>query len=306
MSMTVAFKTVLVMLLYALPGYIMIKTKLIEKGMISAFAKLLMYLCQPALIIYTLTSVSFSKELFLRMVISFVFMTLFHCFTLLLVYFLLRKKTKDVKYRIYTLATSVGNYGFMGIPVLKAMLPKYPEAMAFCAMVSLSLNIIGWSLGSYIISQDKKYIKPKKIFVNPAMIAFYIALPLFLLKVSIPKELNTMVTLLSDMTTPLCMLIMGMRLATTKITDVFGHIEPYIVIFVKQMVFPLLALLLLNLITDDYAMKASIYIMVCCPVASIVLNFAELIGKGQETASHLVLLGTTLSALTIPFMVQFM
>ena len=50
MSMTVAFKTVLVMLLYALPGYIMIKTKLIAKDMISAFAKLLLYLCQPALI----------------------------------------------------------------------------------------------------------------------------------------------------------------------------------------------------------------------------------------------------------------
>ena len=115
-----------------------------------------------------------------------------------------------------------------------------------------------------------------------------------------------MITLLSDMTTPLCMLIMGMRLATTKLTDVFGSFQPYIVIFVKQMLFPLLALLILNLITDDYAMKASIYIMICCPVASIVLNFAELIGKGQETASHMVLLGTTLSALTIPFMVQFM
>ena len=144
MSMTVAFKTVLVMLLYALPGYIMIKTKLIAKDMISAFAKLLLYLCQPALIIYTLTSVPFSKELFIRVVISFVFMTLFHCFALLLVYVLLKNKTDDVKYRIYNLSTALGNYGFMGIPVLKAMLPEYPEAMAFCAMVSLSLNIIGW------------------------------------------------------------------------------------------------------------------------------------------------------------------
>jgi predicted permease len=43
--------------------------------------------------------------------------------------------------------------------------------------------------------------------------------------------------------------------------------------------------------------------MVACPVAAIVQNFAELLGEGQETGAGVVLLGTTLSALTIPLIV---
>jgi predicted permease len=43
--------------------------------------------------------------------------------------------------------------------------------------------------------------------------------------------------------------------------------------------------------------------MVACPVASVVLNFAEMLGEGQETAANLMLLGTSLSVLTIPVMV---
>jgi predicted permease len=34
-----------------------------------------------------------------------------------------------------------------------------------------------------------------------------------------------------------------------------------------------------------------------------VLNFAEMLGEGQETAANLVLLSTLFSALTIPVMV---
>jgi predicted permease len=43
--------------------------------------------------------------------------------------------------------------------------------------------------------------------------------------------------------------------------------------------------------------------MFACPVASVVLNFSEMLGQGQKTAANLVLLGTGLSAITIPLMV---
>jgi len=42
------------------------------------------------------------------------------------------------------------------------------------------------------------------------------------------------------------------------------------------------------------------------PVASITLNFAEMLGKGQKTAANLVLLGTILSLLTLPLMALIM
>ena len=67
----IALSTVLVMLFYAIPGFLMVKTKLIPEAGISNFAKLLMYVCQPALIIYSFMQVDFSFDLLLDMLFVF-------------------------------------------------------------------------------------------------------------------------------------------------------------------------------------------------------------------------------------------
>lgn len=303
MSFTVALSTVGVMLLYALPGFVMIKTKLLQSSAISAFAKLLMYICQPALIIYSFIKVDFSVKTLKEMLIVFVFIFAFQTAVLLLFFFLFRKKRNEVKYRVYNLAVCFGNCAFMGVPILEALLPDYPEAVVFSAVFSLSMNILGWSLGSAIITNDRKYMSVKKIFLNPAVLSLLVAIPLFVSGVELPSQLDNMITVLARMTTPLCMIIMGMRLATESLKAVFGRISQYGIIFIKQIIFPLLALLILLPLPIDQNMRASLYIMCCCPVASVVLNFAEMLGAGQDDAANLVLLGTSLSALTIPVMV---
>ncbi len=300
----IALSTVLVMLFYAIPGFLMVKTKLIPEAGISNFAKLLMYVCQPALIIYSFMQVDFSFDLLLDMLFVFFFvLVLLTGVTLLCRFVILRKKTADVKYRIYTLALCFANCAFMGVPILEALLPDYPQAVAFSAMFSLAMNILGWTLGSAIITNDRKYMSVKKIVLNPAVLALVVAVPLFLTGWSLPSVIENMVTLLGRMTTPLCMIIMGMRLATVPIRSVFGRPAQYLIIALKQFVLPLIALLILLPIPVEQNLKISVYIMIACPVASVVLNFAEMLGEGQEHAANLVLLGTGLSALTIPLMV---
>ena len=65
---------------------------------------------------------------------------------------------------------------------------------------------------------------------------------------------------------------------------------------------PLVAFLLVVLLPLDVYVKRVFYIIACCPTASIVLNFAEILGEGQEEAAGTVLLGTALSAVTLPLM----
>ncbi len=304
MSMTVAFGAVAMMLLYALPGFLMIRTGLVSHESISAFAKLLMYVCQPVLVVYSFLQVSFSPAMVRDMLIVLVFILAIQCAVLLAVYAVLRRKAaQDVKYRVYAFASSIGNYAFMGIPILEALLPAYPQVIAFSVMASLALNIVSWTIGSAIISGDRRYISIRRLVLNPTTLSLVVAVPLFVLQVQLPAQLDTMVTLLARMTTPLCMIIMGMRLATSSLKEVFCQPGRYVIVVIKQMLVPALAwLLLLLLPLLDYSVKASIYILLCCPIASMVLNFAEMLGKGQKTAADLVLLGTLLSTLTIPLM----
>ncbi len=298
----VALGVVLVMLLYAVPGFLLVKTKLINEINISAFAKLLMFVCSPCLVFNSLTRNEFSISLLKEMLIGFIFIFSAFLIGLVAFFFIFKKKSDDVKYRIYNLATTLANCAFMGVPILEALFPDYPQAIAFSAMASLALNILGWSVASYIISRNKKYISIKKILLNPATIALVVAIPFFALSIEIPELLNNTIVLLAKMSTPLCMLIMGMRLACASLKKVFLVPSQYLIVAIKQIIFPLIAFLIMLPLPLDDRMKASIYILMACPVASVVLSFSEMIGEGQENASSLVLLGTALSTVTIPVM----
>ncbi len=301
-SFITALITVGIMLCYAVPGFLLIKSKLVKSDAIPAFARLLMYVCSPMLVINSIISVEFSIDLMWKMLFAFFFILAVLVVFLVIFSFVFKKKQEDPKYRIFTLCTSFSNCAFMGVPVLQALLPNYPEAVALSAMFSLSMNILGWTVASYVITKDKKYMSIKKIVLNPAVIALFIALPLLVFGVDFPSQIDGMIELLAKMTTPLCMLIMGMRLACAPLKDVFTSPQQYLIALIKQVALPLLVMLILLPIPVEHNLKLTIYIMFICPVASVVLNFAEMLGQGQKTAANMVLLSTSLSAVTIPVM----
>jgi predicted permease len=109
-----------------------------------------------------------------------------------------------------------------------------------------------------------------------------------------------MIAVLAKTSTPLCMIIMGMRLAKANLKDIFANKLHYLAVLLNQIVFPLFAFAVMFFLPIDQALKATIVILSACPVASMVQNYAELLGKGQDTAANTVLLGTLLSVFSVP------
>ena len=283
MEFLVTVTTVGVMLLYSAPGYALVKAKKIQPTSISAFAMVLMYVCQSCLVIYSFQKVTYTPALFKNMLVFFALAVVIQSLLLGTYYLLFRKRYKNVRYRIATIA---GTF-----------------AVVFSAVYSISMNLLGWTIASAVIANDKKYIKPKNFFFNPSMIALYIALPLFFTHTSIGGNVfGDAVFLLGKMTTPLCMLIMGMRLACVPLKKVVTSRLNYFVLFLKQLVMPVLGLADVMFLAIETNMKMAFYIICCCPIASVVLNYSEMIGEGQETAANLVLFGTFSSIVTIPVM----
>jgi predicted permease len=174
--------------------------------------------------------------------------------------------------------------------------------MMYTTIYALVMNILGWTVGSFIVSGDKKYISVKKIFVNPAAIGFVIGLPFLFFEIPLPDTFLNMLMILGRMTSPLSMLIMGMRLATTSFKNVFGRPASYAVVAVKGMLMPLIAYLTVLWLPMAPEVKQAFYIIAACPTASIVLNFSELCGYGQKEAASMMLLSTILSIITLPIM----
>ena len=294
---------VLIMLAYAVPGYILVKVKAVKPDSIPAFARVLLYVCQPCLSIYSFQKVTYSPELFANMGI-FAGLNMAIMLVILGLSFLLcyrQYKTEEGQsFRACTIAACLGNVGFLGVPLLEALLPEYPEAVSFSAMFIVCMNILSWTICSMILTGDKKYLSVKKIFLNPPVLTLFITLPLFFTKTAIPEVVLNPITLLGKMTAPLCMLIMGMRFATVRPKELFPDWRLYATASVKLIVMPLLAFLITHWLPVDYSIKATIVILCSCPTASVVLSLAEMYRTAQKTAANLVLTGTLFSMVTIP------
>ena len=205
--------------------------------------------------------------------------------------------------RAVVLASAFGNVGFFGVPVLQFLFPDAHDAIAYSAVFIVSLNLMSWTVGSYVLTGDKKHVSLKRALVNPQTVTLVISLPLFFAGVSesdLPETVNTIIGYLADMTAPLCMIILGMRFALAPLVQLFKDYRVYIASFVKILVFPLLVYLVLMPFEMDEMLRVSLVLLSGMPAATINLNLAELYGADQTTAANSILMSTVLSIVTIP------
>jgi len=100
---------------------------------------------------------------------------------------------------------------------------------------------------------------------------------------------------------------MGMRLATVNFADMLRDKRIYVTVAVKHIVMPMLAFAIAIALTGiNVDMRRTFFVLCACPMASIVLNFAEIVGEGQRDAANLVLVSTILSIVTLPFVMLLM
>ena len=302
MSFTVTLTTVLIMLAYSIPGYLLVKSGKIPGSHIPSFAAVLLYLCGPFQTLYAMQQVSYSPYMLGYLALSFGLGAVLMGSMLGIVYFFLRKRQQAVPYRICTVATAMGNCGFMGLPLLQALMPEYPQAVAFASAFFQAMTLMMWTVVSFIITRDKRYISLKKVLLNPNTIAMGISLVLFFGGIHFDGQVADLISLLSRMATPLCMLILGMRLAMIPIRPMFTSRLQYLAIALKLIAFPLLALAVCALLPVEKEFRQVIYILCCVPVGNLVLSFSEMLGEGQDVAANVVLLSTMLSMATIPAM----
>ena len=300
--MLTVFLTVLTMILYAVPGYVLVRTGKVRGESISAFAGLLMYVLQPFLMVYSFQTAECSAVLLREILWCMAAALLLMGGLLAAFYLILRKKREDVRYRVANVAVCFGNVGFMGNPIMTAVLPDCPQVYIYSASFFFVMSLLGWTVALALITRDKKHCALRRVLLNPSSIGMYAALLLFFAGIRLPQPFYGMVEMLGKMTTPLCMIIMGLRLATADLRRLVSTGMYYWVLAVKLIGMPLLAFAVLQALPLETYVKSALLLMCCCPAASVVQNFAELVGQGQKDAANIVLLSSAFSVLTIPLM----
>lgn len=305
MIFTIALGAVLVLLLMAAVGYILAKCRVFDGNFTSDLSKILVYVCQPALAVYTFKSTEYSPEKLTNVGIFALLVLAINVLVMGASYLIFKKKSKNPIYRIMTIATAMANCAFFGIPIIEAILPtEAPDLILYTTVFSVIMNIIGWTIGSAIISQNLKYVSVKKMITNPALIGTVVALILFVFEIPIENltSVFSLITTCAKMATPLSMIIMGARLATMDIPSMFNDGRVYLTIAIKQFAMPLIAFAMVFFLPLPAEIAKTFFIICACPVASVVLNYSEIVGEGQKEAAKMVLVGTILSVVTLPIM----
>lgn len=290
----------LMLVALCLPGFFLTKANVLKEEHINGFAVFLLYVCSPALSIYSFQQAEFNREILINIGILLL-VTTFMQVLIMGIGFLINIKTYkiDGASRVATVAAAFGNVGFFGVPILQALLPDHPEAMVYSAVMSVMMNLIGWTLGMFMMSGDRKHVSVKNFLINPTTLCLLIALPLFFTNTSFPKPVMNFVEFFSKMSTPTAMTVLGMRLAFVKFKDLMDY-RQVVAIFLKLIALPLITFGIMYALPVDETLKISTYILSCMPPAAITLNFAELSNTSPKTAANIVVVGSLLVAITLP------
>ena len=303
-SFSVTFSNVLLTLLYLLPGFLLCKFRKVRAEHLSIVSVILLYVCGPGMFLNAITALDYSPELLKRMGLFLVFSLFGELALMLLLLLLLGKRKKEFGMRMLSIASVMGNVGFFGMPVVRALFPSAPEAAVYSCVFNISLNILAWTVGVFTLTGEKKYISLRAAFLNPTVLSVAIALILYVLKAKnwLPDLVQDGFRTIGAMSTPLCMVILGIRLATMNFRKLFTSPLVWIISAGKLLIFPLFCYLLVLPFPFDPVFKGSILILAATPCASILLNLAEIHHNGQELAANCALLTTLLSIFTIPLL----
>lgn len=331
--------SVLLLVAMAVPGYLLIKSKMLPQKAITYLSVLLLYVSQPFLSIRSFLEVSYTLQLAVNLAIVFGVSLAGQAVIFGVMWLVLRRRFDDPQQtaelirdgfiggdsytaepalkaavarsvsgranRAMVLASAFGNVGFFGVPVLQFLFPDAHDAIAYSAVFIVTLNLMSWTVGSYLLTGDKKHVSLKRALINPQTVTLVISLPLFFAGVSagdLPDTINTVIGYLADMTAPLCMIILGMRFALAPVVQLFTDFRVYVASFIKTLVFPLLIYVVLMPFQMEEMLRVSLVLLSGMPAATINLNLAELYGADQKTAANSILMSTVLSIVTIPLL----
>ncbi len=324
--------TVLSLVILIIPGFLLAKTKLISQQAGSYFSTMVLYGCQPLLMIMSFQKATFSTQILINMAIVFALAFLVHFIMIGVAVLVYRHKykgteltkeeiDKKAKLNCAKFATIFGNCGYMGLPFLQTLFSGeleifQGEVMAYCGIVLAVFNILNWTVGVYIYSNNKKDISIKKIIFNPTIIGVVLGFVIFVIfkqpivnlapanttMAFVLEKLMSSINFLGNMVTPLSMTVIGIKLANIKFSSLFTNKLAYSVSFFKLIVASIITMLVVGFLPISQVVKYALFFTLSMPSATSTTLFAIQFKGDGETASIMVLLSTILSIITIPLM----
>lgn len=283
-------------------GYVVVKMGLLKDEDSKVLSTLVLYLIVPCVILnafqvdYTLEKVS---GLELACIASLLLL-----FILLPVVNLIGKVLKLNE--VETMSIYYSNSGNLIVPLVAFMLG---DKWVFYACVFMGLQtIFFWTHCKNVLSHEKGF-NLKKIFFNINIITIIVAIVLFFAKIRLPEIITGTLSSVGAMIGPASMFVIGMLIGGMDLKKVLTNKKAYFISFMRLIVIPLIALLILKVSglvgwnKEGEEILLIVFMAVISPVASTVTQMCQVYDNDSRYASTISVLTTLGAIVTMPLMV---
>lgn len=303
---TTVLSQVVIMFLLLSVGFFCYKKKIINEETSAQMSEVLLMIVTPAVIIKAF-QMEFKMELVKGLLISFLFAIISHIVGIVISHLIIRKQPNGKEYCVERFACVYGNSGFMGIPLIAAVLPD--KGVFFASIFIAVFNIFMWTHGITLMTGKFTTKDFLKLLKSPPIISVIVGILIFILQIKLPFVISTSIGYIADLNTPLAMIITGIYIAKSNLLSAFTDKKIYKVAFVRLLFIPFIMIVIYMFINVTDSLKTIIIanlISTSCPTAASTLLLATKFRANPEHASKIVAASTAFSIITIPIVMFIM
>ncbi len=292
---------VLVLFVLIAVGFVCGKKGIISDTSSKSITDIVLYVVTPCVMI-TAFQREFSFELLGSVIITALCAALIMGGSILVAKLFFHDKNES-RNKVLQFAVIFSNCGFMSLPLQKAILGD--NGWFFGSIFVAVFNIYVWTYGLVSMSGDKKQLSIKRLTFNPGIAGVLIAVVLFIGGITLPYIVSQPIAYLSELNTPLPMLIIGYHLSKADFKKAFTDKGAYLAMGVRLVLIPITITLIMSLLNLDKDMIIAFIIASSAPTAATTTMFASKFKRDVELSVSTVASSTLVSILTMPIIVAF-
>lgn len=282
-------------------GFITDKKGLFTRNDTKKVIDLLFNIILPIAVISSFSKIEYTHEHVKGLLIAIVCAVATHLFAIALSALTFRKRKSNLEKGLYHYAAVFSNTAFLGLPLAQSVIGD--EGVFYCSVYIGVFNIFAFTYGIYEISGKKAKLDIKQILINPGTIPVIIGVPLFLLQIDLPYIISYPMDLVSQINSPLAMIVFGTFLANSNFKNVLIKKEIYFISLLRLVVIPLVMLLAFKLFSVDGKLLITMTICASAPTATNTAMFAAKYDNDAGLSTELCAQTSILSVITMPVLV---
>lgn len=284
-------------------GFLIVKAKLLNSEDSKILSIIVLYLIIPCVIINAF-QVDYTPQTVKGLLIALVGSVMTQVILLIVVSILGRVFHLN---EVEVASIYYSNSGNLIVPIVTFILGK-EWVLYGCVFMSVQLVFI-WTHCKKIISRESTY-DWRKIVLNINMISIAIGIVLFLTRIHLPAIINNTLSAVGSMIGPASMIVTGMLFAGMDFKQIFASKRVYFVTFLRLIVVPAIALVLIkfsylaSLSSNGPKIMLIVFLAIITPSASTVTQMCQVYGNDSQYASAINVVTTLLAIITMPLMVM--